>query len=298
MPDFEIYPLDLCFNHWPESIASFLIIGPEGPVLVETGPVSTLPRLQSELARHGFSPNDVRHVLVTHIHLDHAGAAGWWAQQGAKVHVHHVGAPHLIDPSKLLSSARRIYGDMMDRLWGKIIPAPPERVHSLHEGDRIQAGGLTFLALDTPGHARHHMVYRLGNVAFTGDLAGIRIPACPHIQVPTVPPEFDLAAWQASLANVRSQNLARLYLTHFGPVYEVEAHLSIVATLLSEFAELVRQEIIQGATREEITQRMAEWEARRQPGDTALANGQLSQTGFGSLSTYVDGVMRYWSRRL
>ena len=298
MAALEIHPLDLCFRHWPESIASYLVIGPEGPVLVETGPCSTLPRLQSELARYGCSPTDMSDVLVTHIHLDHAGAAGWWAQQGTRVHLHRFGAPHLIEPSKLLSSARRIYGNRMDELWGDIIPAPAERVHSLQDGDLVQAGGLSFLALDTPGHARHHMVYLLGDVAFTGDAAGIRLPGQSYIQVPTVPPEFDLGEWQESIARIRARSPAKLYLTHFGPVNEVEAHLSTVASLLSEYAERIRQEMLGGSTREEIVRRLAEWEASRQMADSTADIGQLSQTGFGFLSTYVDGIMRYWSKRL
>ncbi|MDH7499132.1 MAG: MBL fold metallo-hydrolase, partial [candidate division NC10 bacterium] len=298
MSDFQIHPLDLCFRHWPESIASYLVIGPEGPVLVETGPCSTLPTLQGGLAQHGFCPADVKEVLVTHIHLDHGGAAGWWAQQGARVHVHQVGAPHLIDPSKLLSSARRIYGDRMDELWGEVLPAPAQRVHALRDGEPIQAGGLSFVALDTPGHARHHMVYLLRDVAFTGDAAGIRLPNHSYIQVPTVPPEFDLVDWQESIARMRARRLGRLYLTHFGPVNEVEAHLLRLARLLRECAEGVRREMIRGASREEIVGRWADWEAACQPEETAIAKAQLSQSGFGSLGTYVDGIMRYWSKRL
>lgn len=298
MPDFKIHPLDLHFNYWPESIASFLVIGPEGPVLVETGPGSTLPTLLADLARHHVSPSDVRHVLVTHIHLDHAGASGWWAQQGATVHVHRFGAKHLIDPSKLLSSAQRIYGDMTDRLWGGIIPVPPDRVHPLQDGDPIQAGGLTFVALDTPGHARHHMAYGLNDVAFTGDMAGVRLPGRAHIQVPTVPPEFDLEDWKASLERMRAWGFARIYLTHFGPVDEVEVHLTTTAALLAEYAERVRQEMVRGATRGEIIQQVVEWEADNQNREGSCAQGEATQTGFGSISTYVDGIMRYWSKRL
>jgi len=296
--DLEIHPLDLHFRYWPESIASNLVIGPEGPVLVETGPCSTLHTLQKELAHHGFSPTDVRDVLVTHIHLDHAGAAGWWAQQGARVHVHHLGAPHLIDPSKILSSARRIYQDMMDELWVEVLPAPAEQVHSLRDGNLIRAGGLTFSALDTPGHARHHMVYLLKEVAFTGDAAGIRQPGRSFIQMPTVPPEFDLVDWQESIARMQARGPARLYLTHFGPVNEVDVHLSAASTILRESAQRVRQGMIRGATREEILRDIAEWEASREGESTLIGAGQLSQTGFGSLSTYVDGMMRYWSKLL
>jgi glyoxylase-like metal-dependent hydrolase (beta-lactamase superfamily II) len=298
VPDFEIHPLDLRFNFWPESIASFLVMGPKGAALVETGPSSTLPRLQTELLRHGVSPADVHDVFVTHIHLDHAGASGWWAQQGARIHVHHVGAPHLIDPSKLLASAQRIYGDRMEHLWGEILPVASEHVHPLHDGDLIQAGGLTFEALDTPGHARHHMVYRLDDVAFTGDSAGIRMPGQVHIQVPTVPPEFDLEAWQGSLERMRARRFARLYLTHFGLVEEADEHLATVASLLAEFAGRVRQEMMRGASRQEILEQMGEWEKRLQVAGTGAQKAETGSSGCGSFSTYVDGAMRYWRKHL
>ena len=123
----EIHTLDLHFQRQPNTIASFLVIGPSGPVLVETGPMSTLATLREQLASLGYRPADIRHVLVTHIHLDHAGAAGWWAQQGATVYVHPFGAPHLVDPSKLIASATRIYQDELETLWGEIVPAEPFR---------------------------------------------------------------------------------------------------------------------------------------------------------------------------
>ena len=124
----RIETIDLGFRGTPRVIAAFLILGPQAPVLIETGPGSTLPTLLEGLERLGVSPVDVRDVLVTHIHLDHAGAAGWWARQGARVHVHPVGAPHLVDPARLLASSKRIYGEAMDSLWGEVLPAPADRV--------------------------------------------------------------------------------------------------------------------------------------------------------------------------
>ena len=124
MPTLDIQPLDLNFLGHPRTIASFLVRGPGGPVLVETGPGSTVPALQAALAQHCLQPADIHDVLLTHIHLDHAGAAGWWARQGAIIHVHHVGAPHLAQPERLLISARRIYGNQMDALWGEFLPVP------------------------------------------------------------------------------------------------------------------------------------------------------------------------------
>ncbi len=172
----RIDTIDLEFQGASNVIASFLIHGPGGPVLVETGPVSTLPTLLARLEERGVRPGDVRDVLVTHIHLDHAGAAGWWAREGARVWVHSVGAPHLVDPGKLLASAKRIYGDRMDALWGEVVAAPADRVIAVDDGAQLEVGGLSITAIDTPGHAWHHHVYRLEDVAFTGDAAGILLP--------------------------------------------------------------------------------------------------------------------------
>ncbi len=184
----------------------------------------------------------------------------------------------------------------MDSLWGEILPVASENVHPLCDGDLTQAGGLTFEALDSPGHARHHMVYRLGDVAFTGDSTGIRMPGQAHIQVPTVPPEFDLEAWQGSLARIRARKFARLYLTHFGPVDEADDHLVTVENLLAEFAERVQQEMVQGASREEIIKHLSEWEGRGQIQEGIASKEGKGLACFGSLPTYVDGVMRYWKK--
>ncbi|MBI3762725.1 MAG: MBL fold metallo-hydrolase [Chloroflexi bacterium] len=296
MTSFEIHTLDLRFQDSPEAIAAFLVVGPGGPVLVETGPGSTLPTLERELARFGFTPADIQHVLVTHIHLDHAGASGWWAQHGAQVYVHQVGAPHLVDPSKLLASAQRIYGDLMQPLWGEFLAAPPDHIHALHDGDVVEAAGLKFTALDTPGHARHHMVYRLDDIAFTGDLAGIRLGGRPHLRLPTPPPEFDVEEWRVSLKRVRAEKFARLYLTHFGPVDDVEAHWQSVESLVGEYANFVRQELERGAGRDEIVARFSEREERRLDADGLDAEARARYASVGPYGMAVDGLIRYWKK--
>ena len=297
MSHIDIHPLDLRFLDAPEGIAAFLVLGPGGPVLIETGPGSTLPTLERELARFGLTPSDVRDVLVTHIHLDHAGAAGWWARQGANVYVHHVGAPHLVDPSKLLASARRIYGDTLEPLWGAMVAAPADRVHPLRDGDVVEAGGLTIVALETPGHARHHLVYQLGDVAFAGDLAGIRLSGRPHVRLPTPPPEFDLSDWLESIARMRALNFSRIYLTHFGPVDEVDAHWSKVVTLLGEYAERVRQALAEGMDREAALARFAAWEAARQLADGLDEQSRALYGSVGPAGMSVDGLIRYWKKQ-
>ena len=294
----NIHTLDLNFRNVPHAIAAYLVVGPEGPALVETGPSSTLETLVARLAEHGYAPADIRHVLVTHIHLDHAGAAGWWAErQNAQVYVHRLGAPHLIDPSKLLSSAKRIYGDMMDSLWGDVRPAPADRVTALNDGNTIRVAGLTFTALDTPGHARHHHTFRLGDVAFTGDAAGIRLPGSPLIFLPSPPPEFDLEAWQHTLARLRGENFATIYPTHFGPIDDVRAHLKAFNTLLHESAEFVRERMQASVERDELVQAYTAWNRNRAealgiPEDT-FQRYEITNPLFMS----VDGMMRYWRKK-
>jgi glyoxylase-like metal-dependent hydrolase (beta-lactamase superfamily II) len=235
-------------------------------------------------------------VLVTHIHLDHAGAAGWWARQGATIHVHHVGAPHLIDPQRLLVSARRIYGDRMDALFGEFLPAPADRVHVLHDGDVVEAGGLQFLALDTPGHARHHLVFQLDDIAFVGDLAGVRRPGVNHVRLPTPPPEFDQAQWLASIDRVRGRRLARIYLTHFDAVDQVDAHWDTAATLVREYAGRVGQALTQGVGRDAIVADFVAWENSRLQADGVPPEQWEAYANIGPIGMSVDGLMRYWQK--
>ncbi len=293
----RIETLDLDFQGKPHAIAAYLVFGSEGPVLVETGPASTLSTLLGRLAEHGVDPEEIRHVLVTHIHLDHAGAAGWWADRGATVYVHPAGAPHLIDPSKLVASATRIYGDEMEELWGQILPAPLDRVVAVHDGETIRAGGLTFTALDTPGHARHHHVFRLGEIAFTGDAAGIRLPGTRWVDLPAPPPEFDLEAWKETLVRLRDQALTTIYPTHFGATTGVEEQFDGLEAALEETAAFVREMMEADLDRAAMIDRFGDWTQER-------------ITSFGVdprlLGTYkaanprhmsVDGIVRYWRKR-
>jgi glyoxylase-like metal-dependent hydrolase (beta-lactamase superfamily II) len=293
----DLHILDLNFQNVPETIASYLLIGPDGPVLVETGPGSTLGALQAGLAQHGVAPGDVRHVFVTHIHLDHAGAAGWWAQQGAQIYVHPFGAPHLIDPSRLLKSASRIYGDKMDSLWGDFLPAPAERVTAVHDGAVVEAAGLTFHVIETPGHARHHHVYRVADLAFTGDIAGIRLPSIPFMDVPAPPPEFELEVWQESIDRLLAEPLRTIYPTHFGPITAVADHLIALRDLLPETAVVVKQMLEAGLDRDEMVSQYYEWNRNRarQLGISDAAIHQYETANPWYMS--VDGIVRYWQKQ-
>lgn len=293
----KIYTLDLNFQNVPQTIASYLLVGDGGPVLVETGPGSTLPNLLAEIDRHGFQPTDVRHVLVTHIHLDHAGAAGWWAQHGAQVYVHHFGAPHLINPDRLLQSATRIYGDKMDALWGEFLPSPAEQVTLVHDGDVLDMAGLQFTAVESPGHARHHHVFRLEDVAFTGDAAGIHLPGMPMIDVPAPPPEFDLEVWEATIDRLLAENFATLYPTHFGAVDNPTEHLTALKGLLRETAVTIKTYLDAGMERDDLVETYNNWNRTRAReagmSDTAIHQYETSNPWYMS----VDGVSRYWRKQ-
>ena len=158
-----VHTLDLKFQGFAGAIAVYLIPHQHGAVLIESGPGSTTAALETGLQVHGLNVGDVTDVLLTHIHLDHAGAAGWLAKKGARIHVHPVGAPHLKNPEKLLSSAARIYGDSMQSLWGDFLPVPEDQLVVHQDNEVIEIEGLRFRSLDTPGHAYHHYAYQVGS---------------------------------------------------------------------------------------------------------------------------------------
>lgn len=293
----NILTLDLNFQNTPQSIAAYLIFGDDGPVLVETGPGSTLPSLLNQLKQHGLTPGDIKHILVTHIHFDHAGAAGWWAQQGAQIYVHPFGAKHLIDPAKLIASAARIYGDKMDTLWGDILPAPAEKVTVIYDNDTVEVAGLTFQVLETPGHARHHHVYRLGDVAFTGDAAGIKIPGSPLVGLPAPPPEFDREVWQETIKRLRNEAVQTLYPTHFGPTPNIAEHWDELWQLMDDSAEFVRVRMDDGISRDEIVSEFLVWNQERADAAGLSAASTQKHMMANPLEMSVDGIMRYWRKR-
>lgn len=293
----KIHTLDLNFCDTPHTIAAYLVVGPRGPVLIDTGPASLLETMLRQIADHGYAPADIRHVFVTHIHLDHAGGAGWWAQQGSQIYVHPNGAKHLIDPSKLLASAERVYGQMMDALWGQMLPAPQERVTVVEDSEEIQAEGLKIFALDTPGHAYHHHTFRIGHSAFTGDASGVRMPNSSLITLPAPPPEFNLEAWHKTLSRLLHEGFAAIFPTHFGAVNNVREHLEEFTSHLSQAAEFVGDRMKSKVRRGKVVKEFIDWNR-----DRALAL-ELSEEEFHKFETAnpfsmsVDGMMRYWRKK-
>lgn len=292
-----IVSLDLEFKNLPKTIASYLVVGPEGPVLVETGPASTLPNLRARLAQFRLQLANIKHVLVTHIHLDHAGAAGWLARNGAQIYVHHVGAPHLVDPANLLKSAARIYGNEMDNLWGKVLPVPENQVTALQDNEEFDAAGLQFTALDTPGHAWHHMTYRLGDVAFTGDAAGIRIADRNLVDLPAPPPDFKLEVWDQTIDRLINENFSAIYPTHFGRINDPQKQLSDLRKIMFQAANFVHTHMKEGMNRDQILRLYIDMmdDRARAAGLSDFAIRQYDAANPRYMS--VDGIMRYWTRK-
>jgi glyoxylase-like metal-dependent hydrolase (beta-lactamase superfamily II) len=300
-----IHTIDLNYLGIPGAIAAYLIIGDDGPILIETGPASTLESLRKGVVDCGFQLNDIRHALVTHIHLDHAGAAGHLAQHGTQIYVHEFGAKHLIDPSKLIESATRIYGDQMDRLWGRMIAIPAERVTPVHDGDVINVGGLQLRALETPGHARHHHAFSLGDICFTGDIAGITLPTSivpepPHgkfVAIPTPPPEFDPHAWITSIDRLLREKFAAIYPTHFGIRRNVKPHFERTKSLVVESAEFVRERMEYGHDRNRILREYIEWNRQMAAAESVSDRDFAMYASTNLLTMNIDGIIRYWQKR-
>jgi glyoxylase-like metal-dependent hydrolase (beta-lactamase superfamily II) len=297
----KIEIIDLNFMGTEHVIASFLLLGDDSAALLETGPTTCLQRLTGGLKDHGVSPEDVRQVFLTHIHLDHSGASGHLAGllPHATFYVHEVGYPHLVDPSKLLKSAARIYGERMDELWGEARPVPEDRLEVLEGGEELEAAGGVLTAHYTPGHAYHHLAYLEpeSGALFAGDVAGIRLPGQSYVRPPTPPPEIDMEAWVQSIERIRQIKPQSLRPTHFGRFDDVERHLAELEQRLQDWLLFVEERMDRGDGRDEIADEL------KSKGDAEmLAEGtQPRDSGrydlAGDYPTLVDGLMRYVSKR-
>ncbi|MES1247503.1 MAG: MBL fold metallo-hydrolase [Actinomycetota bacterium] len=230
-------PIDLLHMGNERTIACYLLDTDDGPALFDCGPATCVDALKAGLAERGVALADVKHLLLSHIHFDHAGAAGVLVREhpSLQVHVSSIGAPHLVEPERLERSARRLYGDSFDTLWGELAPVPQENVHVV--GDRV----LGLECFPSPGHATHHVCYldRDGTL-YAGDAAGVRIAPGRFVIPPTPPPEFDLDSWQATLEEIETRDPERLALIHFGVYDDVQRHLADLRLELYEWADTVR----------------------------------------------------------
>jgi glyoxylase-like metal-dependent hydrolase (beta-lactamase superfamily II) len=276
-------PIDLQ-HQAPGVVASYVVDTEDGPALFDCGPTSCIPALEAGLVEHGLELSDVRHLLLSHIHLDHAGAAGVLVRRHPElqVHVSEVGAPHLRDPSRLDASARRLYGDAFDALWGELAPVPSANLHVV--GDRV--AGLD--CFPTTGHARHHVSYLADDgTLYAGDAVGVRLQGGSFVMPPCPPPEFDLDAWEATIQEIERRAPTRLALIHFGAFGDVQEHLA------------------------ELRETLARWSARVEDGMDeeafiAAARFDVEQTDRELVDTYdragpywhhFHGIARYWRKR-
>jgi glyoxylase-like metal-dependent hydrolase (beta-lactamase superfamily II) len=239
----DLWVLDTLTEGTSGVTASYLIEGDDGFALVDVGSGATLEAVLAGIGASGHAPADLRAIILTHIHLDHAGATGALARIAprARVLVHPLGAPHLADPSRLLASATQIYGDRMDELWGEMLPVTADRITTLADSESVRFGRRTLTALHTPGHAIHHIAYHdaARDALFAGDVAGVRLEGVDFVRPPTPPPDLDLERWSASIARLRALKLDRLYLPHFGVARSVDAHLSALEARLYAWGEIV-----------------------------------------------------------
>jgi glyoxylase-like metal-dependent hydrolase (beta-lactamase superfamily II) len=238
-------PIDLLHQGSARAIGCYLLDTDDGPALLDCGPSTTVDALKAGLAANGLRLAEVRHLLLSHIHLDHAGAAGVLVREhpSLQVHVSGIGAPHLVDPSRLERSARRLYGEEFDTLWGELAPVPEENLHVV--GERVV--GLD--CFPTPGHASHHVSFLdEDGTLYAGDAAGVRIQPGHHVLPPTPPPDFDLEAWQRTIDEIERRDPERLALIHFGVAADPQRHLADLRLELYDWTEFV----LGGATEEEF----------------------------------------------
>lgn len=263
---------------------------------MKSGPGSSLAGLKAGLSTHGYSVTDVTHVLLTHIHLDHAGAAGWLARQGAEIYVHPIGAPHMVNPDKLLASAARIYGDQMEKLWGEFLPVPEDKLVVPKNEEEIVIGNLRFIPINTPGHAEHHYVYMFEDVCFSGDVGGVRIPGYQYLRVPMPPPELHFGKWRESISVIKKQKLSRIAPTHFGIFDDPGWQLQAVEKELDESEHWLEQVMSSKPPIDQLRKQFADWmrDQGRQQGlssDVVKAYELANPPGMSA-----DGLQRYWNK--
>jgi glyoxylase-like metal-dependent hydrolase (beta-lactamase superfamily II) len=292
--------LDVEFLGYRESIAPCLLEGHGEVVLIDCGPASCLPTLGRELAAHGLTTRDLSALLLTHIHLDHAGAAGSLLADNPRlpVYVHEKGAPHLAAPEKLLRSAERLYGDALQQIFGPVLPVPPQNLRVLGGGERLEIAGRSVEVAYTPGHAVHHLSYfdQTTGLAFVGDTTGLRLPRFGLLAPVTPPPDIDLESWRSSLQEIARRRPTQLFLTHFGPFADVDQHVNSAweaierwarraqGILASQLAEERRAAEFEVMAESEFRAHLTPQQARHY---ALMANPRLSWLG----------LARYWAKK-
>lgn len=280
----------------PAIIAATAVETADGIVLFDTGPESTFANIASALSGIGAETGDVRHLFLSHIHFDHAGAASRFAELGATVYVHPRGASHLTDPTVLINSATRIFGDNMARLWGCIEAVPKASVTVLLDGDRVRIGGLEIRATETPGHASHHHIYSWEDNLFGGDIAGVRIGSGPPIP-PFVPPELHIESWLESIDKMRTIEAAHLYLPHFGRVNApISSHLDALERRVREWSVWFRNQIRAGAEEVQLIPAFADYESADLRAGGATEENVIDYEQADPSFMAAAAALRYWRK--
>jgi glyoxylase-like metal-dependent hydrolase (beta-lactamase superfamily II) len=295
------WQVSLPFLGEQEIIGSYLLAGEDELAIIDPGPGSMLEPLLAAIREAGFDSQDVTHILATHVHLDHAGVTGSLARlmPRAQVYVHSKGAPHLIDTTKVVASASRIYGERMKMLWGDIEPTPKERVHILEGGDVLQVAGRRLEVHYTPGHAVHHVIFfdAHSGELFAGDVAGVRLQGVDYVRPPTPPPDLDLEAWTESIDLVKGLRPDVLYIAHFGPVRDIPQHLGRLREKLYAWGDFVLDAMRSDKDEAEIIAMLIE---HTQPELQRIAPDPHAIQRYEIATNYpmtVQGYMRYWKKR-
>jgi glyoxylase-like metal-dependent hydrolase (beta-lactamase superfamily II) len=295
------WQISLPFQDEEEIIGSYLLAGNGELALIDPGPTSTLEALLDRLRMTGFDPQDLTHILVTHVHLDHAGVVGSLARRvpKAQVYVHKLGAPHLLDTSKLVASAQRIYGERMQQLWGNIEAVPAEQMKEMEGNEILNIAGRRLEVHYTPGHAVHHVIFfdAHSGELFAGDVAGVRLQGIDFVRPPTPPPDLDLEDWSASIDLIKRLRPDVLYVAHYGAVRNLTSHVARLRERLYDWGNFVLQAMNDGKSEEEIIGLLIK-----------QANPELERVSrtFHDVVRYdiatnypmtVQGYMRYWKKK-
>ncbi|MDX1939609.1 MAG: MBL fold metallo-hydrolase [Saprospiraceae bacterium] len=289
--------LDLQFLGKANTIAAFLVETSDGPILLETGPYSTYEHLKKELALRAYQLADIQHVFPTHIHFDHAGAAWALAKKGATVYVHPFGHKHLHNPEKLWNSAKMIYQDKMEYLWGATEGIPEEKLRIVSHGEVYNIGNMEIIGWHTPGHAIHHIAWQIGDALICGDVAGVRIsngivvPPCP-------PPDIQIEDWQESLQLIRKLNIKTLYLTHYGAFQDVQKHLDALEQRLLDRAAWMKPHFEKGTDIRDITPLFQKY-VKEEMISNGITNQEILQQYENANPSWmsVAGLLRYWQKK-
>ncbi|MBQ0148563.1 MAG: MBL fold metallo-hydrolase [Flavobacteriaceae bacterium] len=289
----KIHTLDLYFQKENHSIASYLIETQQGPILIETGPMSTFEKLKEEIEKIGYQVKDIENILLTHIHFDHAGAAWKFAQHGAKIFVHPIGVPHLQHPEKLWNSAAQIYGEDMNTLWGEMKPIPEDQLDGVKDGQTIEFGDVEVEVIYTPGHAVHHNAYKIGDVIFTGDVGGVRINNGPVVP-PCPPPDINIELWKQSIDKLRSLKPEALYLTHYGKQENPNEVFDELEIVLDQWANYIKPFYEDNIPSDKIVPLFVEF-TEKQFKEKGLEKDQIQTYEYANPSWMsVNGLLRYW----